>query len=115
MTQVEHFALSLVFYALVGFQIGVGRRAGTDQEEGKKTKHFDIVFLFGFFVGILYGFLGFEFIGGRYFIWLLGLISACIGYQIGYSLAVERYDKTFLPIMLIGSGMVPVLYHYVLS
>lgn len=114
MTEVEHFALSLVFYGLVGIPMGVSAVVKEDQKKGK-LKPLDVVYLFSYFLSIAYGFLGFKFIDGRYFIWILGLLFVVGGYHFGKMVGSSREDLSMKVIALAAIASLPTLYHYVLS
>ena len=114
MTAVEHYALSLVFCWLIGFQLGVGSQAIDDQREGK-GKAFDLIYLLGNFVAIGYVIYGFKFVDGRYFIGVIALLILAGGYRTGKGFATAREESTMRVVLLGVYAAVPLLYHYVLA
>lgn len=114
MNEVEHYALSLLLYALIGIPVGVATLARRDQKVGK-AKRFDVVYLLAYFPAIAYGILGFKFIDGRYLIWILGVFFVGGGYHFGKLLATSRDELTMRAVILVAMALVPLLYHYVLT
>jgi hypothetical protein len=114
MTEVEHYALSLIFCALVGIQVGVGAQSIDDQKEGKR-KRFDFVWLLASIIAIIYGFLAIKFVDGPHLIWGIGLIFWFGGRHFGKSIAAVRDEKSIAVIILAILASIPILYHNVLS
>lgn len=114
MTEVENFALALLFYGLVGIPLGIASLAQENQKK-EKSKRFDVIYLFAYFSSIVYGFLGFKFIDGRYLIWVLGLVFIVGGYHFGKIVGSSREDHSMKTIGLAAIASVPLPYHHVLS
>jgi hypothetical protein len=112
MTEVEHYALSLVFCWLIGFQFGVGMQAVNDQNSGKK-KPLDWIYILGNFVAIGYLIYGFKFVDGRHFIWAIALLILAGGSRLGKDLATSREDLKWVIWTIYAT--VPLLYHYALT
>lgn len=113
MTPVEHFALSLVFFGLTGFLVGVAKGTLEEYKRGNRTA-LDLLYVWGFFFAIGYGLAGFQFVDGRYFIWIIPLLFAISSARLGRALASSRKDLSVaLPIVAVYIA-VPALFHFIL-
>jgi len=113
MTPVEHYALSLAYFLLIGFLIGVAKETLEDRNRGNHSA-LDLLYLWGFFFAIAYGFVGFKYVDGRNFIWSIPLLLAAVGSQIGRLFVPSRKELSMGGPIIAVYFAVPLLFHYVL-
>jgi hypothetical protein len=113
MTDVEHYALSLVYFTLIGFIVGVAKETLEEYKRGRRTS-LDLLYIWGFFFAIGYGFVGFKFVDGRYFIWFIPLFLAGVGSRLGRVISTSRKDLSMGAPILTAYFAVPLLFHCVL-
>ncbi len=113
MTDVEHYALSLAYFALIGFIVGVAGETLEEYKRGRRTS-LDLLYIWGLFFAIGYGVVGFKFIDGRYFIWIIPLLLAGVSSRFGRHISSSRKDLSLGVPILTAYFAVPLLFHFVL-
>lgn len=110
MTSVEHYALSLAYYGVLGFLLGIGFEAVEASNQGKGRSG-DLLYLGGILLIVGYGIAAFKFVDGRYLMWIIPLLVAFGGSVVGKGWGSSRHDPSVRLVLLAAYASVPLIYH----
>lgn len=87
MTDVEHYALSLMYALFCGVCIGQGFKIAEENRKSGRPEKGDAILLAASLVALVYFVLGFKHVDGPHLIFIPGVVAAILGYATGKAFA----------------------------